>query len=57
MFRKELLERGIDPVPFGIQAVRSALEMMVEFGVAQRLIPRAFTVDELFDPRVVADFA
>lgn len=51
-FRKDLLDRGIDPVPFGVAAVRPALQMMVEFGVTQRLIPRAFSVDELFDPRV-----
>lgn len=51
-FRRGLLERGIDPVPFGVEAVRPALEMMVEFCVAQGLIPRGFTIDELFDPRV-----
>ncbi|MEA2622784.1 MAG: 4,5-dihydroxyphthalate decarboxylase [Chloroflexota bacterium] len=51
VFRASLVERGIDPLPFGVEAVRPALELMIDFSVAQRLIPRRVSVDELFDPR------
>lgn len=39
----------IDGFTFGVEACRKALEMAILFAVQQRLIPRAFTVDELFD--------
>jgi 4,5-dihydroxyphthalate decarboxylase len=47
-FRADLLARGIDPVPLGVEAVRPAVQMMVDFCVAQRLLPDAITVEELF---------
>jgi 4,5-dihydroxyphthalate decarboxylase len=37
-----------DPNPLGMDAVRPALEMMVDYAVQQQLIPRRFTVEELF---------
>lgn len=40
---------GIDPLPFGAAAVRPALELIVDYAVQQRLIPRRLAVDELFD--------
>jgi 4,5-dihydroxyphthalate decarboxylase len=49
VFRAGLLARGIDPVPLGTAAVRPAVEMMIEFCVRQRLLPRTLTFDELFD--------
>lgn len=40
---------GIDFLPFGVEACRPALEMMIRFALQQRLLPRALTVEELFD--------
>ena len=39
----------IDFHPFGVEACRPALEMIINYAVQQKLIPRAFKVDELFD--------
>lgn len=38
-----------DPVPFGVEANRKALEMIIGYCVEQSLIPKPFAVDELFD--------
>jgi 4,5-dihydroxyphthalate decarboxylase len=40
---------GIDLVPFGIEAVRRPLELITSYAAQQALIPRKFSVDELFD--------
>ena len=40
---------AIDFHPFGVEACRPALEMIIDYAVQQKLIPRPFTVDELFD--------
>jgi 4,5-dihydroxyphthalate decarboxylase len=40
---------GIDFHPFGIEACRPALKMIINYAVQQKLIPRPFEVDELFD--------
>jgi 4,5-dihydroxyphthalate decarboxylase len=39
---------GIDFFPFGVEANRKPVETIVQYAVEQRLIPRAFTVDEIF---------
>jgi 4,5-dihydroxyphthalate decarboxylase len=39
---------GIDFFPYGVEANRKALELVVQYAVEQEVIPRAFTVDELF---------
>ena len=39
----------IDPIPFGVEANRRNLEAAIEYAHQQRLIPRRFEVDELFD--------
>jgi 4,5-dihydroxyphthalate decarboxylase len=39
---------GIDPAPFGVAANRPALELIIDYCVQQRMIPRRFAVDELF---------
>jgi 4,5-dihydroxyphthalate decarboxylase len=39
---------GIDPAPFGLAANRPALELIVDYCLQQRMIPRRFAVDELF---------
>jgi 4,5-dihydroxyphthalate decarboxylase len=38
-----------DLVPFGVEANRKPLELMIDYCVQQALIPRRVTVDELFD--------
>jgi 4,5-dihydroxyphthalate decarboxylase len=35
--------------PFGVDACRPALEMIIDYCVQQRLIPRRLAVEELFD--------
>ena len=39
----------IDFHPFGVEACRPALEMIINYAVQQKLIPRPFEVDDLFD--------
>jgi 4,5-dihydroxyphthalate decarboxylase len=38
-----------DPLRFGISAIRKSLEQLNAYAVAQKLIPRAFSADELFE--------
>jgi 4,5-dihydroxyphthalate decarboxylase len=38
-----------DALRFGVEANRRSLETIIDYCVRQRLIPRRFTVDELFD--------
>jgi 4,5-dihydroxyphthalate decarboxylase len=38
-----------DPTPFGLENIRKSLELITTYAAQQKLIPRAFTVDELFD--------
>ena len=40
---------GVDFVPFGIEAVRKSLELIISYAAQQALIPRQYSVDELFD--------
>ena len=40
---------GIDFFPFGVEANRKPLELIVQYSVEQQIIPRAFAVEELFD--------
>jgi 4,5-dihydroxyphthalate decarboxylase len=39
----------LDPWRFGVEANRRSLEIIIEYSVRQKLIPRKFSVDELFD--------
>jgi 4,5-dihydroxyphthalate decarboxylase len=43
---------AIDPVPFGIDNVAASVEMISQFACEQGVIPRAYKVEELFDPAV-----
>lgn len=43
------LAGSVDAAPIGIDAVRPGLEVAIDCVYRQRLIPRRFTVDELFD--------
>jgi 4,5-dihydroxyphthalate decarboxylase len=38
-----------DTTPFGVEANRRNLDVAIDYVYRQRLIPRRFTVDELFD--------
>jgi 4,5-dihydroxyphthalate decarboxylase len=40
---------SLDVNPFGVEACRPALDMIIKYSVQQRLIPRRFEVAELFD--------
>jgi len=40
---------GIDHIPFGLEACRPALARIIDYAAQQQLIPRRFTVEELFD--------
>jgi 4,5-dihydroxyphthalate decarboxylase len=39
----------LDPWRFGVEPNRRSLEIIIDYGFRQKLIPRAFSVDELFD--------
>ena len=39
----------LDPWRFGIEANRRSLEIIIDYSFRQKLIPRKFSVDELFD--------
>ena len=50
-FRLDVLNAGIDPLPFGIESLRGSLEVVIEYAFEQKLIPRHYAVEELFDER------
>jgi 4,5-dihydroxyphthalate decarboxylase len=56
---KEIPAGAVDPLRFGITALRTSLEQIVAYALRQRLIPRAFTAEELFAPaaRILGDAA
>ncbi len=39
----------IDPLPFGFDAVKPALDLMSAYALEMKIIPRRYTVEELFD--------
>ena len=39
-----------DPLPYGIDPNRLALESLVQYAVEQRILPRRMPVEELFVP-------
>ncbi len=41
----------LDPWRFGVEANRRSLEIIIDYSFRQKLIPRRFSVDELFDDR------
>jgi 4,5-dihydroxyphthalate decarboxylase len=46
--------RSLDPLRFGIEANRKSLEKIIDYAFQQKLIPRRFAVDELFDEQMRA---
>jgi len=49
LFRRVMDETASDPLPYGIEPNRKALEAVIKNSVEQGIIPKAFTVEELFD--------
>ncbi len=43
------ISAGLDLHPFGVEACRPALQMIINYAVQQKLIHRAFEVEDLFD--------
>jgi 4,5-dihydroxyphthalate decarboxylase len=45
-----LPKRGaIDTIPFGFAAVKPALDLMSSYAIEMKIIPRRYSVEELFD--------
>jgi 4,5-dihydroxyphthalate decarboxylase len=40
---------ALDMTPNGVEANRKSLEFVIDYALQQKIIPRMFTVDELFD--------
>lgn len=51
-FKRRVYAEGIDPLPFGVEALRRSLDVVIDYAFAQHLIPRRYAVDDLFDPRL-----
>jgi 4,5-dihydroxyphthalate decarboxylase len=47
-YRKDMLVAGGDPLPFGIDALRTSLRVVIDYAFAQKVIPRKYAVEELF---------
>jgi 4,5-dihydroxyphthalate decarboxylase len=47
--KAEVPAAGLDLVPFGVEANRGSLELIIDYAAQQQLVPRRFSVDELFD--------
>jgi 4,5-dihydroxyphthalate decarboxylase len=47
---KKVLELTGDPLPYGIEPNRHVLEAIIGYSVEQGIIPRRFSVDEIFAP-------
>lgn len=43
------LQGDIDLLPYGLPAMRRALELVIDYAFEQRLLPRRLAIDELFD--------
>jgi len=48
LHRRVMEATGRDPLPYGIEPNRQALEEAIRAAVAQRIVPKAVTVEELF---------
>ena len=42
--------KGPDMRPFGVEAIRPSLELVLQLAAEQQIIPKQYTVDELFEP-------
>ncbi len=48
LMRLFIASKGDSPVPYGIEANRPAIELLMRYATEQGLIPRAYRVEELF---------
>ena len=48
LMRLFVASKGDSPVPYGIEANRPAIELLMRYAAEQGLIPRAYAVEELF---------
>lgn len=53
IFREKMIRAGKDPLPFGVARLRPSLELIIEFAYDQLLIPKRYSVEELFEPRML----
>lgn len=44
---------GIDPLQFGLENIRRSLELIIDYSEQQKLIPRKFAVEELFNEATI----
>jgi 4,5-dihydroxyphthalate decarboxylase len=44
--------KAIDPLPFGVEAVAKSLQIVSQYAHEQHIIPRPFSLEELFDERM-----
>jgi 4,5-dihydroxyphthalate decarboxylase len=47
--RATVPQPGPNLTPNGVEANRRSLELVIDYAFQQKIIPRKFTVDELFD--------
>lgn len=45
---------GVDPLQFGLDNIRRSLDLIIDYSAQQKLIPRKFAVEELFDDVTVS---
>ena len=45
---------GEDTLPYGMKANRASMELLLRFALDQKLIPRTYRLDQLFDPALAA---
>ena len=50
LHRRVMEITGRDPLPYGIEPNRQALEEIIQYALEQRIISRPVTVEELFPP-------
>jgi 4,5-dihydroxyphthalate decarboxylase len=53
-FKATLVRAGKDPLPMGVEALRTSLDLIIDYAYAQHLIPERYAVDDLFDARMHA---
>jgi 4,5-dihydroxyphthalate decarboxylase len=44
-----LTGKAIDPLPFGVEAVSKSLSIVSQYAHEQKIIPRRYEMDDLFD--------
>jgi len=49
-----LTGKAIDPLPFGVEAVSKSLSIVSQYAHEQKIIPRRYEMDDLFDKAMQA---